>query len=902
MIYLHSFSIGSIIGSLFFAIIAFFLLSVKNRSRATFHLGMAFAIMSTFNLGYVISSSIYHPLAAYHRWITVLTILLAICHSNAFYFFYPTEVSRRGAKIFLTLTYALSIAVTLVFVFISLKSEKIYHFRGHYWDFDAEKISKIVAIVIMLYIAINIILCLWRIFTSDKKYRTALILLVITFIFASVIPSIANTLSRDGAISREFFHNTWVIFNVLGFFLLAVVYLNNTSEKISFMGKLIGISLVTMLVLLQFAGFIFMKDSDRAYDEIHRRSARFIMRSGTPEYGARYLVEYDTDKNNFRRVFGKKVPHPDTLRDQCTAAMLCHRISRLSPENFREKLDTILDGFPPIFQGHRETITHFVQNMKDTKDPAAAAVNFINSMNSRLLVQSNKIRQIPGDGFKKSLESFLEKKAKNIETFMPPIVKRLQSSTKQGNDLKKEVLRYLTLMLPPATRIYHSAGKEHLISFIQAASETSSLYVTGFPYTDYRRYIHPTVVNLLIMLAVIVLFVRFGFQFLFANVLVNPLRSLSRGVRQVNEGNLNIEIPVKIDDEIGYITRTFNNMVASLRGMVETISMNSVDVKEISTDLNTSSTDLSDIARELAAVIEETAGAYEEMAASFESNLNDIEVQLKSSDDIKMDIANINSSSKQLSGRISDLGSSIQGAVGMVETGEKTMNKSVKSIQDMAEYLHELEGAINEINEVADKINLLALNAAIEASRAGDAGRGFSVVADEVNKLADQTAELSSGIRTTIAEHTERINRELSFISDTAGIFNDIREKIMETRDVLAGTIEFTGELDTMNSDIKEKIEKLSTIASSIYSYSREQKNTINELTNSINTINSISQKTLESSDMVQSYARIIKLSSKTLSENVETFKITAGENTPPGKENDDRPSAPEETETENEE
>jgi len=879
MILLHSFSIGSLIGAAFFAIMAIFLLSVKNRARATTHLGLAYAIMSIFNFGYVISSSVYHPMAAYHRWITVPAILLAICHSVLFIYNYPYEKSRRSTRFIMLGYYSITILLTLVFVIKTLQSDVVYHFRGHYWDFDADQISKIVALVIMVFLLTYVILGIWRSIRSEKKYRTALLLLVLTFMFASIVPSITNTLSRDGVISRDVFHNSWVVFNVLGFFLVSVVYMNNTDERISFMGKLIGISLVVVMIFLQFAGFVFLGNSETAYDRIYRRSAHSVVNSKKPEYDAQYLVSYDPEARDFQRVFGAATLDLSQLRYEFDNTVTWSRISRLPRNEFKNRLEGILEETPGHFAAYKNALWQYAKDMpENVEDPSEKLIEYANELNERVMYWNNKIHQMPDEDLRPSLQAFFEKEQENYGPFIQVLQTYAGSTGKEGGELRKEILSYLAPMHNPGTRLYRSAQDGYLVGFMQFDEEAGKLFETGFSYIDYRRYIHPTVISLVIMLVIIVIVVRYGFQLLFANVLVNPLRALSQGVRQVNEGNLDVQIPVKIDDEIGYITRTFNNMVSSLQGMVKTINSSSVEVKDISRDLNSSASNLSDIARELAAIIEQTASAYEEMASSFESNLKDVESQLEGSDAIKKEIGDINSSSKQLSGRIEELTASIEGAVEMVETGEKTMNKSVKAIEDMATYLGELEGTINQINEVADKINLLALNAAIEASRAGEAGRGFSVVADEVNKLADQTAELSSGIQATITEHTERIQRELNFISDTAGVFNQIREKIMETREVLGGTIDFTDKLDHMNSDIRGKIENLSEIANSIHVYSKEQKNTVDELTNSINTITSISQKTLESSDMVQSYSRIINLSAETLAENVETFKTRAAE------------------------
>ena len=881
---LNSFSIGSLIAVVFFAIIAFFLLSVKDKSKATIHLGLIYALMSIANLGYFISSCVYHPMAAYHRLITISLILLACTHFGLFNFNYPSEKSPRGAKIYGRIFYTMTFVVLLYFIAVTLQVEKVFLFRGQYWDFDADVVSKQVGIIIMLTLLSALGLNIWRIITAVKGQRLVLVLFCLTFLFTTVAPSVSNTLSRDGLVSRDFFQNTWVIFNVFGFFLMAVIYMNNTSDRISFMGKLVGISLVSVLGLLQVMSFYFLRERDEAFDETHRRTAAMVIQGARLMYDAKYLVSYEPLRNDFQRIQGGGLVDLNPLRAEFYNTWMWERIKNINPGRFREELGVILADTPAHFAGYRAAITRFAADLPEgTDEPTRELVEYLTSLRDIVYYRGNKIRQLPDDDFHSAIGKYLSKSDKKFDPFREVMLERIQNSTGDGFELRNDILRYLTPMESPGTRLYRTRGdaEGHMISFMIPDLTSSRIYEVGFPYLGYRAYMHPVVLRMIVMLIIIVLVVRFGFILFFAGILVNPLRALSHGVREVNSGNLNVEVPVRLDDEIGYITKTFNNMVVSIRGMVETISSNSVEVKTISADLNESSSKLSDIAQDLAAIVEEAASAYEEMSASFESSLGDIKSQMDGSDLIKQDIAKINASSGQLSQRIGKLTDSIQGAVGLVEMGEKTMTKSVKAIGEMADYLRELEGTINLIDEVADKINLLALNAAIEASRAGDAGRGFSVVADEVNKLADQTADLVKGIRGTITEHTNRISVEISFISDTAGIFSEVREKIMETSDVLSGTMDFTGELSTMNSDIKLKIERLSEISSSIYAFSLEQKNTVGELTKTINTINDISQNTLESAEMVRSYSKIIDLSSRSLSENLDTFKLKSGEGVP---------------------
>ncbi len=878
IIYLNSFSIGSLIGVAFFFTMFFFLFTVRDRSKATFHLAVSYGIMAIFNFGYVISSSLYHPLAAYHRYITVSMILLAIVHFTMLFFSFPDERAPRFSRVYLVFAYIISLGFTGFFIFNTAGGETVFHFRGDYWDFNAEYESRIIAYLIQFFILCSIILAVWRLIIA-RGHRRVIGLLIAAYLIATIIPSIANTMSRDARISRAVFQNVWVIFNVFGFFLLGVIYVNNTRDRISFLGKIIGISLVTFLAMIQFFSYFSLEDKDNAFDYIKKKSSEFVTSGGSEVIDSAYEARYDAEVREMEVILGKGTVDLEDEKAEFAGTLLFEKIGRLDESQMGGVLDALLDQASPYLAGYRTAIRARVAEMKErgTGTSSGDAMQmYISTVADTVRYHRIKIGELDAFAFRDALGSYLDalEKPEDFVYFFTVLRNHLERSASNGEALKAEIMRYLAPVRSAGTRRFRigSDGNSHYIGYMIVDFEENTVYEVGYPYTEYREYMHPAVLRYIIMLAVLLVVIRFGFQFFFAGILITPLRNLSRGLREVNSGNFDVKLEAKGQDELGYITKSFNGMVESLKSMVDTITVNSGEVKNVSADLRSAAASLSDIARELTAIVEQTASAYEEMSSNFESNLDEVKVQLGSSDSVKSDISQINQSSGQLSERIDRLTGSINEAVDQIEGGEKTISRSVQVIEDMAKYLKSIEEAINAVNEVADKINLLALNAAIEASRAGDAGRGFSVVADEVNKLADQTSELVKGIQNTISEHTEKISGEIEYISGTSSIFSDVRTKIQETRDVLSETVDFTNGLIKMNSQIQENLTRHTEISSNIYDFSIQQKEVVDELTRAINSIAELSQNTLENSDLVKTYSRIVDMSADELTQNLEAL------------------------------
>ncbi len=264
-----------------------------------------------------------------------------------------------------------------------------------------------------------------------------------------------------------------------------------------------------------------------------------------------------------------------------------------------------------------------------------------------------------------------------------------------------------------------------------------------------------------------------------------PFQTIMDGAARLEAGDLNINIDVNSDDELGRLAQAFNHISITMNNYVNDISQqlsemasNNMDIsiaqryigdfipiqesiEKISQSLNDTlhqiilsadevaggSDNVSSQAQVLSHGVTEQAAAIDELAASIESLARDVAANAD-------DAQNANQTVLEVQEKITD--------------SNKEMDNLVHAMSDIDHSSVEIEKIVRTIEDIADQTNLLSLNASIEAARAGEAGRGFAIVANEIHDLAAKSAEAVSQTSALIEASRQAVERGIHIADDTA--------------------------------------------------------------------------------------------------------------------------------------
>ena len=287
-----------------------------------------------------------------------------------------------------------------------------------------------------------------------------------------------------------------------------------------------------------------------------------------------------------------------------------------------------------------------------------------------------------------------------------------------------------------------------------------------------------------------------------------------RLLTEMSEGNFNVNTDIE-DQHVG----EFESLILAMRNMNRKLNETLHNINMSSDQVAIGSTQLAESAQTLAEGATEQAGAIEELTATIE---------------------NINESAATTAKEAKEASAKAKQAESDAEKSQADLIELTNAMQRINETSRMIQNIIGEIEDIASQTNLLSLNASIEAARAGDAGRGFGVVADQIGKLADDSAKSAVNTRELLERSLTEIENGNEITQKTVAVINNILETMKSFAESAAKSSETAISQSDMLAQVEKAIEQISEVVQSNSASAEETSATSEELSAQAETLKNL--------------------------------------------------------------
>lgn len=383
-------------------------------------------------------------------------------------------------------------------------------------------------------------------------------------------------------------------------------------------------------------------------------------------------------------------------------------------------------------------------------------------------------------------------------------------------------------------------GEELLVSFMKSPN-TGMTVITTVPYSAISASSRQITRTTIIFGALFVLLAT-AFGFIFSLRMTVAMKSIMGVMSKAEQGDLSVSLFINRKDEIGKLASSFNSMLKKIKELVLQNKKAAEEVVVSSDKMAGISSESSRISSDIAHAVAEVAIGSSNQASEIETSVRNVS-QLADRISLAVEKTLLMEEASETMQSLSDFGITTIEALNekTAITNDITINV-VKEINQLNQYVKNINVITNVLRGIADQTNLLALNAAIEAARAGEAGRGFAVVADEIRKLAEQSNSRTRDIQ----KHVENIFKQAQSSTKLVGA---AETSFKEQSEMVSNTAEVFSRINT-------------TIASLV--------GNINQLGSVINDMDSFKEKVLSSMENISAVSEEVSASTEEVSASTE--------------------------------
>ncbi|PXA69731.1 methyl-accepting chemotaxis protein [Vibrio sp. 11986-1-5] len=329
---------------------------------------------------------------------------------------------------------------------------------------------------------------------------------------------------------------------------------------------------------------------------------------------------------------------------------------------------------------------------------------------------------------------------------------------------------------------------------------------------------------------------------------VAPLQHVVASLQDVaaGEGDLTARLKVESQDEIGEVAKAFNAFMDKLHPMIKQLRESAQEVQLAAGELDTQTTQSNQKMNSHCLETDKVVTAVTEMSATAREVANNTNATSQA----------IESANGQIRDAQHEVNSAIEGIGELV----REVNLTSDAIQDLSQRTDKITQVLNVIGEIAEQTNLLALNAAIEAARAGEQGRGFAVVADEVRSLASRTQNSTQEIGEMLKFLHQGVSKAVDSMNVSQKRGEKTAEESMHIKQSLAGISQAVGLIQDMGIQTASAAEQQSAVAEDINQNLVAIQQIVNQLSDNLQHSESISSRLASSGQQMGNLVSHFKL------------------------------------------
>ena len=420
--------------------------------------------------------------------------------------------------------------------------------------------------------------------------------------------------------------------------------------------------------------------------------------------------------------------------------------------------------------------------------------------------------------------------------------------------------------------VYTENNKRYLLYYKEMPT-TGWIIVLSMPEDELYAPLKSLLVRQVVVAIVAMILVFFGIL-LYTRFITNNINEVKRLSALMADGDLRAEMVITSRDEFGQMGQNFNLMITNLRKLLHKIIDNSQQVAASSQQLTASAQETARATEHITITIQDVSTVVADQvvyANQTTHSVNEISGKIIHIND---EMQNVTAMTTKATSKAVEGHKVVAHAIQQMNLIENKIATATEVVNVLGNKSREIDNIISLITNIAGQTNLLALNAAIEAARAGEQGRGFAVVADEVRKLAEQSEAAAKQISAIIREIQRETNTTVKVMSEST---SSVQEGILMVNKAEKTFAEIEEAIQTMASQtrsISQDITGISTDSVAIVESVNNISQSTKETSNSTQNIAATTEEQNAAMEEIQSAATMLAQMAEELDENINLFKL----------------------------